>query len=70
MISLPNSNHKFFIPKKSNIELLVGVAYLPLSYSRPTEHRHLDHEMAKMRIHMRQSVRVGLLNHTISGFDS
>ena len=30
-ISLPNSNHKVVIPKKSNIEMLVGVAFLPPS---------------------------------------
>ena len=31
-ISLPNSNHKVFISKESNIETLVGVATLPLSF--------------------------------------
>ena len=29
-ISLPNSNHKVFISKESSIEMLVGVALLPL----------------------------------------
>merc|ERR1719278_108101 len=28
-ISLPNSNHKVFIPQKSNTEMLVGAALLP-----------------------------------------
>jgi len=31
-IPLQNSDHKVFIPKKSNIEELVGVASLPLSF--------------------------------------
>ena len=31
-ISLPNSNQKVFIPKKSNVEMLVGVASLPPSF--------------------------------------
>ena len=31
-MSLPNSNHKVFISKESNIETLVGVATLPLSF--------------------------------------
>ena len=28
-ISLPNSNHKVFLPKKSNYEMVVGLASLP-----------------------------------------
>ena len=52
-IALPNSNHKAFIPWKSNIKMLVGVAFLLPSLQNIGI---LHHKKAKLRKHMRQSV--------------
>ena len=58
-IALPNLNHKVFIPLKSNIEMLVGVAYLPPSLIPALRNIGiLHHKKEELRILLQQSVGI------------
>ena len=58
-IKLPNSNNKAFIPLKSNIEVLVGVAFLPPSLIPALRNIGvLHHKKAELRILLQHSVSI------------